>query len=961
MIEMALINRCCRRASLVAIGFLLATNGLLQVAFAADKLDAEAERFFESRIRPVLIQHCYACHSARAKSLEAGLRLDHRQGLRKGGESGPAVVPGDVEKSLLINALRYQDYEMPPKKQLPAKVIDDFVKWIKMGAPDPRTSKSIVNSGIDIEASRNRWPYRPIVKPVIPGITGQMAGSAIDAFILSRLKTEGLQQGKPASRTVLVRRLYFDLLGIPPSPEAVDAFLQDDSPDAYERLVDRLLSSPRFGERWGRHWLDVARYAESITLRGFVFPEAWRYRDYVIRAFNEDRPFDDFVKEQIAGDLLPAATLPERRRNVVATTLLTMGNNNLEDQDKGKLRMDVVDEQLETIGRGFLGQTIGCARCHDHKFDPIPTRDYYALAGILRNTKTLNHANVSKWIELPLPLSEEREALLKKQEVAIAALQKQIKALKGKGGTTKNGSVPLPVAQLAGVVIDDEDAERTGAWTRSQSTKSYVGKGYQHDGSNGKGDKTATFRPPGKLVGEYEVRFAYTPGSNRSPAVDVTVQWPGGKKTTTINQKKNPPIQGRFVSLGRFDFKDDQQPIVTLSNLGTTGFVVIDTVQFLPVKLADKKPVATKPTDKKTADEKAADKKQLARLEKELEILTQQQVKRSKYMSVEEEEEIADTQVHLRGNVHTLGESVPRGFLQVASYGPAPSMPDKQSGRLELAAWIADRQNPLTARVLVNRLWHWTFGAGLVRTTDNFGITGEAPSHPELLDYLAARLLEEDWSIKALLQEMVLSQTYRLSSSTNGHAAANHVGSVDPENRLLWKMNRRRLEAENLLDAMLTVGGQIRLEIGGPVLRPGTPNDYDYRHDGNRRAVYWPVLRNSLPDIFQVFDFANPSMVTGRRDVSSTASQGLFMMNNPWVLKQAEDAAIKIQDYPGLDDSQRVNRLVRLALGRHATAKELEVMTAFVYVPGDDAASRQMKWTQLTQALFSSLDFRYNY
>ncbi|MCP3696340.1 MAG: DUF1549 domain-containing protein, partial [Planctomycetaceae bacterium] len=449
-------------------------------------------------------------------------------------------------------------------------------------------------------------------------------------------------------------------------PEAIDAFLQDDSPDAYERLVDRLLSSPRFGERWGRHWLDVARYAESITLRGFVFPEAWRYRDYVIRAFNEDRPFDDFVKEQIAGDLLPAATLPARRRNVVATTLLTMGNNNLEDQDKGKLRMDVVDEQLETIGRGFLGQTIGCARCHDHKFDPIPTRDYYALAGILRNTKTLNHANVSKWIELPLPLSEEREALLKKQEQAIAALQKQIKALKGKGGITKDGTIPLPVAQLAGVVVDDEDAERTGAWTRSQSTKSYVGKGYQHDGSNGKGDKTATFRPPGKLVGEYEVRFAYTPGSNRSPAVDVTVQWPGGKKTTTINQKKNPAIQGRFVSLGRFDFKDDQQPIVTLSNLGTTGFVVIDAVQFLPVNLAEKKPVATKPTNKKTADKKAADKKQLARLEKELKVLTQQQVKRSRYMSVEEEEEIADTQVHLRGNVHTLGESVPRGFLQVA-------------------------------------------------------------------------------------------------------------------------------------------------------------------------------------------------------------------------------------------------------------------------------------------------------
>ncbi|MEO2023988.1 MAG: DUF1553 domain-containing protein [Pirellulaceae bacterium] len=956
MISMSLLNRCCSKARLVAIAFLLVTGWLPRLAFGADKPDAAGERFFESRIRPVLIQHCYACHSARAKSLEAGLRLDHRQGIRQGGESGPAVVPGDAEKSLLINALRYQDYEMPPKKQLAPKVIDDFVKWIEMGAPDPRTSKAIELTGIDIEASRSRWPYRPVVKPAIPGVSGETPGSAIDAFILSRLEEEGLRQGKPASRTVLVRRLYFDLLGIPPSPEEIDRFLEDPAPDAYDRLVDRLLSSPRFGERWGRHWLDVARYAESIALRGFVFPEAWRYRDYVIQAFNEDRPFDDFVKEQISGDLLPAATLPERRRNLVATTLLTMGNNNLEDQDKGKLRMDVVDEQLETIGRGFLGQTIGCARCHDHKFDPIPTRDYYALAGILRNTKTLNHANVSKWIELPLPLSEEREALLKQQEVVIAALQKQIKALKGKGGTTKNGLTPLPVAQLVGIVIDDEDAERTGTWTRSQSSQSYIGKGYQHDGSTGKGDKTATFRPSEKLVGEYEVRFAYTPGGNRSPAVDVTVQWPGGEKTTTINQQKNPPIQGRLVSLGRFHFKVDEQPAVTLSNQGTTGHVIIDAVQFLPVKLADKKPVAKKPTDKKPAD-----KKQLATLEKELKVLTQQKGGRPKYMSVQEEKEITDTQVHLRGNVHNLGDSVPRGFLQVASYGPAPKMPGKQSGRLELGAWIADRQNPLTARVLVNRLWHWTFGAGLVRTTDNFGITGESPSHPELLDYLAARLLEEDWSIKAVLREMVLSQTYRLSSATSEHASAIQAGSVDPENRLLWKMNRRRLEAENLLDAMLAVGGQIQLEIGGPVIRAGTPNDYDYRHEGERRAVYWPVLRNSLPDIFQVFDFANPSMVTGRRDVSSTASQGLFMMNNPWVLEQAERAATRVLGYPGLDDSQRVNRLVRSAFGRHATAEELELMVTFVYVAGDEDTQRKLKWAQLVQALFSSLDFRYNY
>ena len=942
-------NRACVRPTSSGLALLVVLMGFCAPLNAADQTDPAGARFFENRIRPVLVQHCYACHSSRAKSLEGELRLDHRSGIRKGGESGPAVVPGDVKKSLLISALRYEEFEMPPKKQLPANVVADFVKWIEMGAPDPRDADASTTPGIDVEAGRSFWAYRPLVKPVVAADMTHGAETSIDALVLARLKTAGLSQGPVADRTVLVRRVYFDLIGLPPTPQEIDEFLQDQSPDAYERLVDRLLSSPRFGERWGRHWLDVARYAESITLRGFLFPEAWRYRDYVIDTFNADRSFANFITEQIAGDLLPANSLQERHRNLVATTFLTMGNNNLEDQDKGKLRMDVVDEQLETIGRGFLAQTIGCARCHDHKFDPIPTRDYYALAGILRNTKTLNHANVSKWIELPLPMEPSRESEFKNREKEIVALQAQIKKLKGNNKSPGSGLGPLPLTELAGVVIDDEQAQVTGTWTRSTSNKSYVGPGYQHDQGAAKGGNTATFRPAEALEGEYEVRFAYTPGSNRSPAVPVTVHSVTGEKTTTINQKKTPPIDGRFHSLGRYQFKPGQPCMVTLSNQGTTAVVIIDAVQFLPAKLADQKPAAKKPVKPMLAA------KQLASLEKKLKLLKGKTPARAKYMTVQEEKEIADTKVHLRGNVHTLGETVPRGFLQVLSTGPAAKLPNKESGRRELGAWIAATENPLTSRVLANRLWHWMFGSGLVRTVDNFGITGEKPSHPELLDYLATRLLEEDWSVKMVLREIVLSQTYQLSSQPVASSLA-----ADPGNRLLWRMNPRRLEAENLLDTMLMISGQLRAEIGGPMVRNGTPNDYNYRHEGRRRAIYWPVLRNSLPDIFQVFDFANPSMVTGRRDVSSTSSQGLFMLNNPWVIEQSEQAAIRLLEQSQWDDRQRLEWLMRATLGRPATEKELNLTLTFVESASADESSRRLKWTQVVQALFSSLDFRYN-
>jgi len=929
---------------------------LAGAAPAADPppLSPQTSRFFEKKIRPVLVTHCYPCHSARAaavKKLRGGLRLDNREGVRKGGDSGAVIVPGKPDKSLLLEAMKYETLEMPPKGKLPLSVIADFRNWITQGAPDPRRGDAAGQSRINIERGRKHWAYQPLKRPTVPRHSPRESSSAIDAFLLARLETARLKQVEEADRGVLVRRVYFDLVGLPPTPAQIETFVNDDSPQAYTRLVDRLLASPHFGERWGRHWLDVVRFAESITLRGFLFPEAWRYRDYVIESFNADHPFDRFVQEQVAGDLLPAETLVQRQRNVVATTFLALGNNNLEDQDKDKLRMDVVDEQLETISRGFLAQTIGCARCHDHKFDPIPTRDYYALAGILRNTKTLNHANVSKWIELPLPTIPAQAARITQHKQTVANLETRIKKLKAVAGTP-NRLAPLPLSQVAGVVVDDLQAVTTGRWMKSQHTKSYVGSGYSHDMGEQKGDKTARFRPRLPRDGFYEVRFAYTPGTNRSPAVPVTVTGTDGSKTITINQKRTPPLGGRFISLGRHRFLRNGLNEVVVTNAGTVGVVIIDAVQFLPEDLVGKKPdpPAKTPPLKTTA----ARQKQLAQLQRQLKVLKQQAPDQPMYMSIEEEKSIQDTRVHVRGSVRNLGVSAPRGFLQVISLDYRPHFTDKQSGRRELGRWLAHRDNPLTARVLANRLWHWLFGSGLVRTTDNFGTTGERPSHPQLLDYLASRLIEQNWSVKSVLRELVLSRTYRLVSRPETLGLAR-----DPDNRLLWKMNRKRLDAESLLDAILFVSGRLQKDLGGSLIRSDTSNDYNYRHDSNRRALYWPVLRNSLPELFKVFDFANPSMVTGRRESSATTPQALFLMNNPWVIDQADHAAGRMLALEQLDDPRRIQLAVLATLGRPPTGRELESMLVFVRSENDDKDSRQRKWSQLIQILFASFDFRY--
>jgi hypothetical protein len=838
---------------------------------------------------------------------------------------------------------------------------------VKLGAPDPRTGGAVAaKKEISIAEGRKHWAYQLPKQSALPAVKdAAWPRTDTDRFILAKLEEKNLRPSADADPVTLVRRIYFDLIGLPPTPEQIDAFTKayaQHPASSIQQLVDQLLASPHFGERWGRHWLDVVRYAESLTLRGFVMKEAWRYRDYVITSFNSDKPYDRFLREQVAGDLLPHQNVVQRQQQLVATAFLTLGNTNLEEQQKKQLDMDVVDEQLDTIGKAFLGQTIGCARCHDHKFDPIPTRDYYAMAGILKSSKTLEHSNVSKWLEFPLPMPPGEDKEFTAHDKAVAKLQASIKAAKesanvaiAKQATLPSGALDAKV--LAGVVVDDEQAKKVGAWTGSRSTKTFIGDGYLHDANEGKGAKTITFQPDSLRAGKYEIRLAYSPGKARADNTPVTIFSADGEKTVRVDQRTDPPIEGRFVSLGQFRFEQNGAGFVIVGTEGTKGIVTADAVQFVPVGMLAEPATATTDAAKKDKPDVS---ETVKKLEAELKKLEASGPKRPMFMSVKEENP-GDTQIHVRGSVQNLGAKVPRGFLQVASYGPAPKIPEKESGRRELGDWLASRDNPLTARVFVNRTWTWLFGTGLVRSPDNFGTTGDAPTHPELLDHLAVRFMDGGWSVKKLVREMVLSRAYQQASVGLAGPQLAAGLAADPENKLLWHANRRKLDAESIRDTVLQVSGQLDLAQGGPLLKPGTSADYNYKHTDTRRSVYSPVLRNSLPELFEAFDFADPSLVVGKRSDSTVAPQALFMMNHPWVMEQSQSAAQKLLATKLTDDRERVARAYRLVLGRAPT--DGEVTLALKFLPAEstssEAAKRTEAWGRFYQALFASVDFRY--
>ena len=875
------------------------------------------------------------------------------------------VIYDNIHRPTIVRDAKTRN-RLPATLKRVARVILLF--WLSLGNTPAQNEKDKVDF----------WAYQAPEKTVPPHTNDeQWAHNEIDSFILANLESKGVRPGSDADKTTLIRRVFYDLIGLPPTPKDIDQFLTDNRQHAFRLLVDRLLASPQFGERWGRHWLDVVRFAESVTLRGLVFSEAWRYRDYVVNAFNNDLPYDEFIQEQIAGDLMPSSSVAEKQNRLIATTFLTLGNTNLEDQDKAQLRMDVVDEQLDTIGKTFMGQTFGCARCHDHKFDPIPTRDYYALAGILRNTVTLIDANVSNWIEVPLPLEPDQEKRLQAHEAAVTRLKSEIKTLKAtvtslsdsspQSGTSAKTS-PIRVQDLQGLILDDAQAARVGEWKYSQHTKSYVGNGYLHDLNSGKGQKMVTFHPAIRESGQYEVRLAFTPGSNRADNVPVTIVTADSKKVIHVNQQETPPILGRFISLGLHRFEQNDKSSVQISNQGTMGHVIADAVQFLPLEVLTKSEknagsVPIREITATTSEKLKIARKNLADLESKLKELNSSGPKRPMVMSVKEDESIRDIHVHIRGNVHSLGKPVPRGVLKVATHGTPPRIPKSESGRLQLGEWLSSRSNPLTARIMANRVWHWLLGSGIVRTPDHFGSMGENPSHPELLDFLAVGFMENDWSVKHLIREIVLSRTYQLSSETSSSGETNtpELSTIsDPENRLFGRMNRRRLEAECIRDTILFVSGALEFNMGGNTIEAGTKADYGYADTHSRRSIYVPVFRNALPELFDVFDFANPSMVTGRRNVSTVAPQALFLLNHPFVMEQARRTADRFLTEPEINDHARIIEVYRSVLGRFPSGKEHE--QAEIFLNGSEVNShgkRAEVWAQFVQALLASIDFRY--
>ena len=814
------------------------------------KPTAKQLAFFEKNIRPLLVAKCYGCHSAKAKAVKGNLLLDSRAGWVKGGESGTAVVPGKPGESLLIEAVKYDGLEMPPKEKLAEQQIADLTRWVEMGAPDPRqgNTESLIRREINIEEGRSFWAFRPPKAAPLPVVkNGRWPISPIDHFILARIEAAGLTPVTDAEKVILARRLHFDLVGLPPTPQQLETFLDDNRPDALEHLVDRLLESPRFGERWGRHWLDVARFAESTGMeRNYTFPHAWRYRDYVIDAFNRDVPFDRFIREQVAGDLIKAESPEERNRLKIATAFLAMGPKSLNERNKTLFQMDVVDEQIDVTTRAVMGLTVSCARCHDHKFDPFPTEDYYALAGIFRSSETLYGTG-------------------------------------GGGGNRQPG-------KLASL-------EPTGAVAKPQ------------------------------------------PAAPESPVAKKPM--PGNARkikqlTTQLNQAR------KELAAARNKLTAAQKKDKKTMNRALRSFRTRLKVTNKKLQLAKNGGAKRKNTGPRRPTGPVA-------------------------MGIRESSP-ADCKIHIRGNVRTLGESVPRGYLQVVRIDKAAAINARQSGRLELAAWLTHHDNPLTARVMANRVWYHLTGRGLVTTPDNFGAMGQRPSHPLLLDHLAVQFRENGWSVKSLIRSIVLSRTYRLSSNPN---AAGTAG--DPDNSLFWRMNHRRLDAEAIRDTMLAASGKLdrkprQKSVVAAIVNANIGRSANVNRQldqlNHNRSVYLPIVRNRLPEMLRLFDFAEPSIIVGRRDVTTVPAQALFLLNSNFVLGLSDHMAGQLLAAGG-EESARVRQAYRLTLSRTPSESEIAAATDLVrdtiasLPAGDDSKKQLQAWSGLCQSLLACAEFRY--
>ncbi len=747
-----------RKFLLLPVVFCLANFGR---AFAADLTPSQTE-FFENKIRPLLADNCYKCHSSQSEKVKGGLLLDSRDGILNGGDSGPAIVPGDPEKSLLIKAVRYTDpdLQMPKKSKLAADQIAALEQWVRMGAPDPRIAAAAVAQKSPGSSKTNHWAWQPVKSVAVPVVSDNGWGqSPIDHFIFAKLAEKNLKPNPITDKRTLIRRATFDLIGLPPTPEEVQAFVDDTSADAFAKVVDRLLASPHYGERWGRHWLDVARYSDTKGQPRRFFednlnPFAWTYRDYVIRSFNEDKPYNIFIMEQIAADRL--STAKKNPTNLAALGFLTVGDHFMGMQN------DVLNDRIDAVTKGFLGLTVTCARCHDHKFDPIPTKDYYSLRGIF---------------------------------------------------------------------------------------------------------------------------------------------------DSSVEPKLKPVVSTVYVTPAYEDYRDQRE------KLGEQE-----------ANLIGELPKLRKAKDQEAFKQARRTLQQVERGIAMLELTNSAAPMRA--MTLEDTMRGHDSPVFIRGEAGNRGELAPRRFLQVLSPANRPAYTNG-SGRLELAFAIANKNNPLTARVMVNRIWQHHFGEGFVPTPDDFGTMSEPPSHPELLDWLATDFVTNDWSIKKIHREIMLSSVYQQTSASNPRYT-----EIDPGNRLLWRANTRRLEFEPLRDSLLAIGGTLETNLYGRPLPPGRATE------SNRRTIYSLVDRANIPDVWVNFDFADPAMVTGQRYQTTVPQQALFLMNNPLVISLAK-RLVAMKDFKDAnDDEAKLKFLYERIYQRLPEPMELQLGLEFVNATqllGDEA------------------------
>lgn len=991
------LGRLSLFVTLLGLGF--------EFAAAADQIPADQLQFFEAKIRPVLVKHCYECHSGQSKSVKGGLRLDTRERVKKGGDSGAIVTVDKPRESLLIQALQHDGLAMPPNLKLPEHVIADFVKWVELGLPDPR--ETAAGNITPEEAAKQHWAFQPLRSVVPPTVkSSDWIKTPIDRFVLAQQEAAGVQPLSEADARTLIRRATFDLIGLPPTPAEVDEFVAavratGHADFAIEQLIERLLASPHYGERWGRHWLDVVRYADSAgETADFPVPHAWRYRNYVIDSFNADKPYDQFVREQLAGDLLAANAQPDQYSELVtATGYLAISRRFGFDASKDHYL--TIEDTIDTLGKSMLGLTIACARCHNHKYDPISAADYYGLYGIFESTKfafpgcekekrprdmvPLQYSpDVAKQVATMQARMTELDAVMKQAADALVPIRKKLKEssapvlkMLGKGDCPEGGEQrfalatseidvqPGEVVQLTidrkahhggdSTLVEFEIAEVAGdkrVWNVTQDVIEDFLSGNPHADRYGNATTWCFFD------GRDGPHYLAEPVRDFQGKVGLNLWKRGDTPSAWVNASQQPiDVWTKLPARSFFVHPAADGPVIVTWISPVSGRVRI------AGRAADAHPNNGDGVSWQidhVAAVVGSDLKQLADLTKQPQLLAEQkQTLASRVPVVPVAYAVSEgtphnARLHKRGEPEDLGPEIPRKFLDLFGGQQLPK-DERTSGRAQLATWLTDPKNPLTARVFVNRIWQHHFGRGIVETPNDFGTRGAVPSNPELLDWLASEFIRSGWSIKSMHRLIMQSNAYRVQASSDQNSATNRHSFA-----------RRRLDAEQIRDSILSVSGDLNRAPGGP--HPFPPEDqwgftqhgpFNAVYDTNRRAVYLMVQRIKRHPFLGLFDGADPSASTPTRTISTVPTQALFFLNDPFVHDQANKFATRLMAHSSVE-CERIELACRLLYARSATDEDCaaarEFMTTYSQSLGANE-SEQTRWSAYCRVLLSSNEF----